>query len=195
VLLVEGQDDKHVVHHLCQSIPNIPAFSILNKGRIDPLLRSISVEIKAEGRKAVGIVVDADDDLDNRWQELSDILLNTHPQLPSSPEATGTIVEGIPRIGVWIMPDNKSTGELEDFVQTMIPTIDPVWPRSRSYVDDIPTGHRRFRPGKVLRAKLYAWLATREIPGRMGAAIGAGDLDVNVESSTEFVAWLRRLFS
>ena len=32
----------------------------------------------------------------------------------------------------------------------------------------------------VVRAQMYAWLATRRIPGRMGVAIGAGDLNMNV---------------
>ena len=108
---------------------------------------------------------------------------------PSSPDLAGTIIEGMPRVGIWLMPDNKSTGELEDFVQTMIPPDDQVWPLSESYINNIPTEFQRFRPGKVLRAQMYAWLATRRLPGRMGAAIEAEDLDINVEGCTNFVAW------
>ena len=93
------------------------------------------------------------------------------------------------------MPDNESPGELEDFVRRMIPTDDPVWPRSEGYVDRIPVPDRRFRPGKILRAKLYAWLATLENPGRMGAAIGAGDLRVDGVLGSTFAAWLRSLFA
>ena len=195
VLLVEGEDDKHVVIQLCKHISFEPEFYILSKDGIDNVLSSIRNEILVEGRKAVGIVVDANDDLNNRWEKVTERLRNAGIEPTDSPRPGGSIIDGSPRVGIWLMPDNESTGELEDFVQKMIQPEDPVWPRSRRYVDDIPDEHRRFRPGKVLRAQLYAWLATREIPGRMGAAIKAEDLNVDVESSTRFVDWLRELFN
>ena len=60
------------------------------------------------------------------------------PELPDQPEPSGTIIEGRLRIGIWLMPDNRSTGELEDFVGSMIPSGDPVWPLSEAYIDGIP---------------------------------------------------------
>ena len=193
-LLVEGEDDKHVVLQLCIRIGFQPQFRIIDKGGIDNVLSGLSPEIKAEGRKAVGILVDANDDLNGRWKSLSDKLREVGIELPSSPEPAGTIIDGMPRVGLWLMPDNQSAGELEDFVQTMIPAGDPVWPRSQRYVDDIPTEHRKFQQGKTLRAQVYAWLATREIPGRMGAAIEAKDLNINALRCIEFVDWLHKLF-
>ena len=121
--------------------------------------------------------------------------------LPAHPVATGTIIETaaeIPdaalRIGIWLMPDNRSTGELEDFVGSMIPSGDPVWPRAESYIDGIPQADRKFAPGKTQRAKVHAWLAARESPRPMGLAIKARDLDTNAANSTTFVKWLRKLF-
>ena len=99
------------------------------------------------------------------------------------------------RVGVWLMPDNQFPGELEDFVRHMLPGDDRVWPRAESYIDGIPQADRRFRDGKVSRAQLYAWLATRELPGRMGAAINAGDLNTDVDLARRFVSWLHALFS
>ncbi len=92
------------------------------------------------------------------------------------------------------MPDNQSMGELEDFVAKMIPNGDPVWPRSRSYIDGIPITDRKFKGKKTLRAKVYAWLAAREDPRRMGQAIYARDLNVNGPLCQKFVDWLTRLF-
>lgn len=63
------------------------------------------------------------------------------------------------------MPDNREPGELEDFTQRLIPDHDPVWPLARDYVAGIPESNRKFRPGKVSRAEVHAWLATRESPG------------------------------
>ena len=57
-----------------------------------------------------------------------------------------------------------------------------------------PTLIANSRRGKKLRAQLYAWLATRESPSRMGLAIGAGNLRVDNELSEAFADWLRRLF-
>lgn len=69
-----------------------------------------------------------------------------------------------------------------------------MWPLSEDYIERIPKANRRFAEGKTLRAKVHAWLATREEPRRMGSAIGVGDLNAHVEASKGFVSWLRELF-
>ena len=92
------------------------------------------------------------------------------------------------------MPDNDHSGELEDFVMTLVPEGDPVWPRAERYVEDIPACERRFRPNKINKAKIRAWLATRETPRPMGIAIQKGDLDTGQALATALVGWLRRLF-
>ena len=56
ILLVEGADDKHVVRHLCNAKPDIPAFEIADKTGFPALIRAIGPEIKAPGRLAVGIL-------------------------------------------------------------------------------------------------------------------------------------------
>ena len=175
----------------------MPSFRIQDKGTLGQVLDAIGPELKVSGRKALGVLVDADDSLADRWGDLSNRCRAANIDLPQQPTATGTILEpgnGRPRIGIWLMPDNESPGELEDFVQTMVPSDDPVWPRSENYIDRIPVADRRFRPGKSLRAKLYAWLATRENPGRMGAAIRVRDLRVDGVLGSTFARWLRSLF-
>ena len=194
VLLVEGQDDLHVVRHFCGRSPPMPQFCTLDKGGLDKLLPAISVEIKVSGRKAVGVVVDANNDLQSRWDAVGNSLKAIQIQPPDKPDPAGTIIYSTPRIGVWLMPNNQSPGELEDFVEEMIPDEDPVWPMSQGYIQGIPNADRKFKDSKMLKAELFAWLATREIPGRMGAAIGAGDLLVDKELSAIFADWLRRLF-
>ena len=209
VLLVEGQDDLHVVRQICERNPTMPEFDILPQGGKDRLLRAIGPETNAEGRRAVGILMDADDDLDAQWQAIVNRLRQRDQRyehfnpsdLPAYPVATGTIIEtagAIPdaslRIGIWLMPDNRSTGELEDFVANMIPAADPVWPRAEAYIEGIPQADRKFTTGKIQRAKVHAWLAAREAPRPMGLAVKAGDLDTNAANSTVFVDWMRTLF-
>ena len=76
----------------------------------------------------------------------------------------------------------------------MIPNDDVVWPLSQAYVDGIPEPDRRFSDRKIVRAKVHSWLATREEPRLMGAAIGAGDLDMDAPGAIRLMEWLRRLF-
>lgn len=45
-----------------------------------------------------------------------------------------------------------------------------------------------------MRAKVHAWLATREEPLKMGAAIGAGSLDAAAPAAKGLADWLTALF-
>ena len=194
VLLVEGPDDKHVVQHLCRTLTLSQEFRIADKEGFSNLRKAITPEIKRAGQCTVGIIVDANDDLQGRWQAISNELGRVGIPSPRSPSPSGTVIEGTPRIGIWLMPDNNAQGELEDFVERLIPDADPVWPRSRQYVDDIPQSDRKFKPEKTLKAKLHAWLATRADPRKMGSAIGAGDLNTGAPLAKALVDWLRLLF-
>lgn len=159
------------------------------------MLDAISLEIKTPSRKAIGILVDANNDIDARWNDVTNRLRKANIQAPPSPQSTGTIIDGQPRVGIWLIPDNASTGELEDFVMQMIPEGDPIWPRSKRYIGEIPQADRKFREDKARRAELYAWLAARENPRQMGSAIGSHDLNVDGDLCRNFLAWLKALFA
>ena len=198
VLLVEGSDDQHVVLQLYLRAHGKPHFYISDKRGVHPLLNSIRGEVNVPDREALGIVLDADDEISARWDDVVSRLEEAGiTGVPDGPEPGGVCIEGsaeLPRVGIWVMPDNESSGELEDFVSRMVPDGDPVWCRAESYIDGIPADIREFSDKKVQRATVYAWTATREQPGRMGAAIKKGDLEVDGELATKFMKWLRRLF-
>ena len=195
LLLVEGPDDKHVVAHLCRGTELESRFDIDDRGGKDPLLAAIRNEVRVPGREALGILLDADNDVQLRWNAVTRALSRGGVTAPRAPEASGTIFGDRLRIGVWLMPNNVAPGELEEFVAGMIANDDPVRPRSESYVDGIPAADRKFSSGKTLRAKVHSWLATREEPRMMGAAIGAGDLNPDAPEAVRLVDWLRRLFA
>ena len=197
VLLVEGHDDKHVVKHLYRKrFGSEPPFSVVDKGGFDILRAHIGPEIKATDRKVLGIVADANDDLQARWAALTDRLRRAFPDIEiGDPGPCGMIVPTEPRVGIWLWPDNESSGEIEDFVTTMIPADDPVWPLSQRYIEGIPEEDRRFSKGKTARAKLHAWLAARAEPKFMGTSIHAGDLEIHGTLATRFADWLRKLFA
>ena len=197
VLLVEGPDDKHVVQHILGRCHFKLDVAVEDRGGVEPLLDSVGAELKAPGRQALGILVDANTNLSARWNAVKARLLSEGIRLSQRPVAGGTITPtGVtPRVGVWLMPDNTSGGELEDFVVQMMPAKDTVWPMSQRYIDAIPQQDRKFSEQKTQRAKLHAWLATREAPRRMGSAIGARDLEIDGFLCRAFLAWLQALFT
>ena len=197
LLLVEGPDDRAIAIGLRSVVESLPEFHVDDRGSIEQVLDAIRQEVRVPGRKAVGIVVDANESSGQRWQAISGRLAGVGIRAPAEPDMEGTIIEGsgrLPRIGIWIMPDNGSDGELEDFLFTMVPEGDPIWPRAVAYVGGIPEQDRKFRKKKALRAQLHAWLATRREPRLSGLAIRAGDLRVDGVLSEKLVDWLRRLF-
>jgi len=72
ILLVEGKDDLNVIAHLLKYHLKIDKVEkkvkIKDKEGIEKLLDSIPDEIRASGVERIGIVVDADADIDARWQ-------------------------------------------------------------------------------------------------------------------------------
>ncbi len=158
---------------------------------------TIALQIKAPGGEVVGLVVDANDSIDKRWNSIASKLKKIGIATPIKPDKAGTIIEAnenFPKVGIWLMPDNKSSGELEDFVQQMIHPDDPVWPRSVSYIEGIPKKERKFRGNKQMKAKVHAWLSTVEPPGLMGYAISSGNLHCDGHLCKSFVAWIKKLF-
>ena len=194
LLLVEGPDDKHVVEQLRRKLaPNL-AFCCRSTDGIDPLLKAIPLELRQDNRVALGTLLDANADVSARWQAIRNQLRGEGLQLPDGPEDGGTIVDGEVRVGVWLMPNNSAPGELEHFVAELVPKDDPVWPRAERYIDDIPSQHRQFSQTKTLRAKIHAWLATRQRPQMMGVAIGAGSLSSASPAAEALAGWLTALF-
>ena len=197
-MLVEGDDDFNVVYRIA-ALSSIPQFHIRQAGGINTLLALIDSQVRIEHRQALGILVDANDDPTARWQAISHRLAPLGITLPQTPDPTGTIIPAqndLPRIGVWLWPDNRNPGELEDFIISLIPENDPVWPLSEDYINNILTRQlNKFTPGKKSRAQVHAWLAVREDPRRMGQAIEYDDLNPNAPPFAAFATWLTRLFT
>ena len=197
VLLVEGLSDQNFVSQLRDKLELSLQFDIDNKRGLPRLLDAVYSEVVASGREAVGLMVDADRDDDPSWPKVSARLMESGIAVPSEPGTSGTVINATderPKVGVWIMPDNQSAGELENFVIDMIHDDDVIWPFSVKYIDSIPEDQRPFTERKSDRARLYAWLATRRNPPHIGSAVRVGDLDTGTVRCKSFVRWLTRLY-
>jgi len=145
ILLVEGNDDQHVVEHIWHSHShgNPLPFQIKNTQEIDNLLSSLPVQLKNMYLQSLGILVDANDDPIQRWNKIIRCIgNNTAMDIQTIPDSdgNGTIVDSDTiKIGIWLMPDNESSGEIEEFILQLIPEGDPIWPRAQQFIDDIPS--------------------------------------------------------
>ncbi|NJM41494.1 MAG: hypothetical protein HC853_12380 [Anaerolineae bacterium] len=164
----------------------------------DKLTQTFRASLRIRDSQILGIVIDADDDLSASWDSLKNILIEIGYQgVPSNPSESGLVIAEteLPKVGIWIMPDNKLPGMIEDFVRFLVPTDDVLWNRAETAINDIPIEHIRFRPSYRSKAIVHTWLAWQEQPGKpLGQAITAKYLDANADYARNFVAWLRRLF-
>ncbi|HCE47022.1 MAG TPA: hypothetical protein DET40_26030 [Lentisphaeria bacterium] len=202
ILLVEGTDDEHVIKHICGNRGISHLDEVKPHGSVDKLLDSVPVRLKAsEDGDIVGVVIDADTDLAARWQSLRDRLIRIgYTNVPHDPSADGTIIDPpagalLPRVGIWIMPDNKTRGILEDFLRFLVPDGSLLFDHVKASVATIPAGERRFSQLAEPKALIHSWLSWQEEPGKpLGTAITARYLDVGVVQVDELVSWLNRLF-
>ena len=189
---------------------------------VSNMIKKISPQVKEIGKESLGIIADANgqdfDSPEHPWQKikskLEEVLNLGDVNLPERPCRKGLILRNVMlkegptstfHVGVWLMPDNKSSGELEKFFAGLIPKDNPTWELAEDYIrqymesmgqtETRQGGFDMKKPYKVSKAEVYAWLATRKKPGRMGAAISQGDgLDFNSELAQDFARWLEELF-
>lgn len=202
LLLVEGNDDKHVLWQLLEHHRVPERFEVRESGGLEnefkKIIEILDVVIDESDLEKLGIIVDANADPASRWQSLKDRLNNLGYNLPNDPDPEGTIIEqeGRPRIGIWLMPDNKAAGMLEDFVISLGAAADPLWSVAENCLNEIPDEHRRFKPSYRVKAHIHTWLAWQEEPGKpMGLAIKILHcLDANAPHARQLIDWIRRLF-
>ena len=203
ILLVEGVDDEHVMKHICGNHGIPPLDEIKEHGGASKLLESVPVRIKAsEEGDTVGIVIDADTNMRTRWQSIRDhIATMGYENAPEAPVPDGTIIDPpdgtlLPRLGIWIMPDNRTDGILENFLRFLVPQPSVLLDHAEKSVADIPEGERRFRLREdAPKAVIHTWLAWQREPGKpFGTAITERFLDPNVAEARVIASWLRRLF-
>jgi len=208
-LLVEGKDDLHVIYSLLlhyqvpelfkpKTIDGISKLSEAFEDGVGRLLEAFEVELTLLEEGKLGIVVDADIDLAARWRSLQNILIGLgYEAVPVNPIPGGTIIEqnNRPTVGIWLMPDNRIPGMLEDFVSFLLPPDDLLWPVAEDILQKVVEQDCRFRPTYRIKAKIHTWLAWQKEPGKpLGQAITATYFNANAPHAQELIDWIRRLF-
>ena len=205
-LLVEGETDKRVIPYLLEANgvpwpdpPNSPV-CIEHSGSVDEILKPgvVEGEIKASGREALGIVVDANGSASDRWEQLRNSCGGEFADLPERIPADGLeVVHAVgPRFGVWIMPDNRFEGMLEDLLVRLIPDdSSALYELARKCAAEAGGKGAPFRDAHERKAEICTWLAWGDPPGlRLHEAVKHRVLDPERPESRPFVNWFRRLF-
>lgn len=200
-LLVEGKDDIHVMYSLLEhhSIPE--RFKIEYKEGVESVLEAFEVRLTLGEFECLGVIIDADDKLTERWQKIQQLLKNAgYKYVPDVPDIQGTIIDNKsqPVVGIWMMPDNTIPGKLEDFVSFLIPQDNALWPVAVDIVQKVKMieSSTRFRDVHESKARIHTWLAWQEEPGKpMGTAITARYLDANASHAHLLIDWIRKLFA
>jgi hypothetical protein len=195
-LLVEGNDDLHVMYSLLQKF-NVPNnFSIKDCQGVEKLLEQIPVQLKV--LQKIGLVLDADTNIANRWQSLKVIFEKSGFLLPEQIDTNGLIIEQNDKtIGIWLMPNNNQNGMLEDFIRFLIPNDDKLLSKAIKVLEEIETeGLNHYAKVHKSKAVIHTWLAWQEKPGTpLGQAITARYLTTDNEVvCNSFIKWIKKVF-
>lgn len=206
LLVVEGKNDCHVITHLAAQNGLESSFGIWQGDNDAGAVDGFAGFLAASGSRPtiLGIVVDCDSSEDGhrvaserRWTQIAKTLASYPYQFPPSPLQTGTILDqmgGHPRIGVWLMPDNKREGAIEDFLLQLVPPAAVAFARECAKAAKA----QDFGDYKLVhesKAAAHTYLAWQDEPGRpLGSGVRQRSFDANSPAAHPFIQWLRDLF-
>lgn len=199
-LLVEGKDDQHVIWALCELFGVKETFDVVDCGGIDEVSKEIPIRLKQSEIKSIGIIIDADTDINLRYTTLKDTILKSiNYSFPEIFPNEGLVIrlENYPTIGIWIMPNNNLNGMIEDFISFLIPNTDLLLPEVELFLDSIESKNlSKYKNIHKSKAIIHSWLATQENPGTpMGLAITKKYLDSNNENCIRLINWINTVFN
>ena len=130
ILRVEGRDDKFVIENLLRRhdvdfghVEIKPTEEGEVSGGKDRLLQGMRTAVITSTGRAVGFVLDADSEPEHRWQavrqRLDDIDVVLPEEIPNGGFVGDTLAYQV-RVGVWLMPDNRRSGALEEFLTDLV---------------------------------------------------------------------------
>ena len=211
-LFVEGTDDTHTIRHLLlrhgvkcplagevvpETLPSVIP-KIRSEGNKDKVLKAMENAIRFATDHSVGFVVDADASAADSWHAVRDRLSFLDPKPPVELPATGFVAD-VPdyraRVGVWLMPDNRTPGALEHFLEDLIEETDPLLSLAHESTKAAQNCGATFPCVKYGKAVVHAWLSWQREPGRpFGTAIAAKYFNTDSQTARSFLRWFDELF-
>jgi len=198
-LIVEGNDEVKVIEKLLIRLKLPQNFDLIDGEGNESVRRGLSVRLKGADKKDVlGIVIDAEKSLENNWKSIRNSLIKSGYSLPKSLPKNGGIYkqDELPKVGIWIMPNNDDEGMIEDFIRLLVPENDELIPLAEKILTEIKTQNlERFKPTFRAKALIHTWLAWQSKPGTpLGQAVFKKYIDTDKQLCQDFIAWLQQLF-
>lgn len=198
-LLVEGNDDQHVIWALCEKFKVAEIFDVIDCEGIDKLSEQIPIRFKQSGINTLGIIIDADAEINSRWISIKGSLITQGFAVPNDLPSTGLVLkkENNIKVGVWIMPNNNLNGMLEDFISFLVPKDDKLLQIVNSTLDDIEEKKlNKYASIHKSKAVIHSWLSWQEDPGTpMGLGITKRYLTTDEATCSLLIKWLDELFN
>jgi len=201
ILLTEGDTDCHVIASLCSHYKlEKDLFGFFSCGSYTKVLKKANALLSLDGeqkKQTIGIVLDADTSVASRWQAIKNKLKDYEYPIPDKPNIGGTILNysSLPRLGIWLMPNNIDVGMLEDFCLLLVEE------NKKAVADEciniaIKKNATTFKEVHKAKALIHTYLAWQDEPGKpIGQAITAKILEPSYPISLEFKKWLIELFA
>lgn len=200
-LLVEGNDDQHVLWAICQQFNIDESFDIIDSEGVSTLISNITVRAKQRDVRTLGILVDADTDLNKRWAQIANELKGMNYSVPKVPNTLGTLIPSPapnrPQVGIWLMPNNQLPGMIEDFIRFLVPKHEECLALAEEAIITLEKRNlQQYIPNHRAKALIHTWLAWQEDPGTpLGQAITKRYLTIDTTIATQLVQWLNSLFN
>ncbi len=205
-LYVEGKNDLYItLQLLMQFTPGSasnPPLHINEKSGKDNILskpKFIQTVLDTETVRAVGFVLDADDNPKGRWKSIRSQLVAIDASVAVELPVTG-LIHKLPddkRVGVWIMPDNRSNGAIETLCAKLIPDEQSkVWDYTETAIMTAKNRGATWRnPEDRDKARIHSYLAWQSEPGTPpGLAIKTRLLDGQASAAKPYIDWVLELF-
>jgi hypothetical protein len=217
LLIVEGEEDKKFFEAVFRAIGRADEVAIRHhpSGKANAIsVFGASLDRLTRASKAsVGLVVDADDPVLNATdgflntrrlvnQQLQQRLFSALTQGVGTSGLLATAPQfGAVRAGLWVMPDNKSNGYLEDFANAVVAQGEK---DRQAFAATISTSVANgahggptytFKAHHLPKATIGTWLAWSDPPRmNLGTAVSRGLLDIEHPRFQSLIAWLNLLY-
>lgn len=220
LLLVEGNADRDFFDMLCSALSISPKIQVAppkdlggkynTKQGVLNYLKTILLPQLNDGRvQRLAIVVDADYaeshglGVAGTLKQIKEIVEPFGFELPENASHQNGFFfknsDGLPDFGVWIMPNNKEDGMLEDWVKSCITqTEQDLFHHAEKTVADLSThGLQKFKPIHITKTQVATWLAWQSLPKySVDRVLDKNDLliDKNSMLYQNLANWLKNIY-
>ena len=207
ILLLEGSDDCNIIKKFCDD--NRIATTIENKGFAlhscggkDAVLKKFRAKLKSSKLKRpknIGIILDANSSINKCYANIKSKIQNLPYELPQKFPNKEIIITslntGMPKLGIWIMPNNKDGGGIEKFYLALANQI------NQKFIEDCVRkaenqGLTSFKQQHFQKVVMHTYFTWQDQPGMLlYKAIGKVKLNYNLQVAKDFKNWLKELFN